>query len=156
MQDHLLGGINIASIKRFWNQLPVPSITSISNVSSKLMYRGSRDLRGPAGRIGLRPVAWKPATLNVVGDMLLKLVCLSEDWGTTGWLRKLAALRLKDAGFIAWVAKIRRADVLRHCCSSRVGRKVVAIVSGKGNVLNFNMFHSSGGGMGDVKRPRLM
>ena len=88
--------------------------------------------------------------------MLLKLVCLGEDWGTTGWLGKLAALRLKDAGFIAWVAKARRADVLRHCCSSSVGRKFVAILLGKGNPLSFNMFHSCAGGMGDVKRPRLM
>ena len=78
--------------------------------------------------MGLRPVAWKPATLSVVGDMLLKLVSLSEGWGTTDWLRRLAALRLKDASFIACVAKVRRADVLMHCCSSRVGRKVVAIV----------------------------
>ena len=128
MQDHLLGGINTMSIQRFWNQLPVPSITSISSVSCKLKYRRSRDLRGPAGRMGLRLVAWKPAILSVVGDTLLKLLCLSDDWGTTDWLRKLAALRLKDTGFIAWVAKVRRADVLRHCCSSRVGRKVVAIV----------------------------
>ena len=107
--------------------------------------------------MGLRPVAWKPATLSVVGDMLLKLVCLSEDWGTTAWLRKLAALRLEDAGFITWVAKVRRADVLRHCCSSRVCRKVIAIVLGIGNLLSFNMFPSCAGGrMGDVKRPRLM
>ena len=74
------------SITRFWNQLPVPSITSISNVSCKLKYPGLRDLRGPAGRMGLRPVAWKPAILSVVGDMLLKPLCLSEDWGTTNWL----------------------------------------------------------------------
>ena len=128
MQDHLLGAISNVSIKRFWNQLPVPSITSISNVSCKIMYRGSRDSRGPAGRIGRRPVAWKPATLSVVGEMLLRVVCLSEDWGTSDWLRKLVALRLEDAGFIAWVAKLRRADALRHCCSSRLGRKEVAIV----------------------------
>lgn len=88
--------------------------------------------------------------------MLLKLVCLSEHWGTTDWLRKPAALRLKDAGFTAWVAKVRRADMLRHCCSSRIGRKDVAIVLAKRNVLSFNMLPSWTGGMGDVKRPRLM
>ena len=82
VQDHLLGGINIVSIERCWDQLPVPSITSIDGVSCKPRYRASRDLRGPAGRMGLRPVAWKPATLNVVGDIPLKLVDLSEDWGT--------------------------------------------------------------------------
>ncbi len=155
MQDRLLGVFNIVSVKSSWDQLPVPSITSISNVSCKPMYWASRDLRGPAGRIGLRPVAWKPATLNVVGGMLLKLVNLGEDWGTIDLLRKLEALRLKDAGFIAWVVKLRRAAVMRHCCCCRTGRTIVAIVSGKRNVLSF-IFHSCAGGMGDVKRPRLM
>ena len=120
------------------------------------MYRQSRDLRGPAGRIGLRPVAWKPAILGVIGAMLLKPVSLSEDWGAIDWLRNLAALRLKDRGFVAWVAKVRWAALMRHwrCCS--VGRAIVAIVFGKGNVLSFDFSHSCGGGMGDVKRPRLM
>ena len=45
---------------------------------------------------------------------------------------------------------------MRHwrCCS--VGRAIVAIVFGKGNVLSFVFAHSCDGGMGDVKRPRLM
>ena len=102
------------------------------------MYRQSRNLRGPAGRIGLRPVAWKPAILGVIGAMLLKLVSLSEDWGTIDWLRNLAALRLKDGGFVfvAWVAKVRRAALMRHWCCCSVGRAIVAIVFGKGNVLS--------------------
>ena len=124
-------------IKRSWDQLPVPSITSIGNVSCKPMYRASRDLRGPAGSIGLRPVAWKPATLSVVGEMLLKLESLSEDWGTIGWLRELVAFRPKEAGFIAWVVKVRRAAMIRHCCCCRVGRTIVAIVSGKEDDLSF-------------------
>ena len=120
------------------------------------MDRASRHLRGPAGRIGLRPVAWKPATLSVIGDMLLKLVNPSEDWGTIDWLRNLAALRLKGAGFIAWVAKFRCAALRRHWCCRTAGRVIVAIVSGKEDVQSCVFSHSCAGGMGDVKRPRLM
>lgn len=69
--------------------------------------------------------------------MLPKLVSLGEDWGTIGWLRNLAALRLKGAGFIAWVVKFRCAALMRHWCCRTVGRAIVAIVSGKGNVLSF-------------------
>ena len=98
------------------------------------MYRASRNLRGPAGRIGLRPVAWKPATLSVAGDILLKLVSRGEDWD---WLRNLAALRLKNAGFIARMVTVRCAAPMRHWCCCRAGRAIVAILSGKGNVLSF-------------------
>ena len=88
--------------------------------------------------------------------MLLQLVNLREDWGTIAWLRNLVALRLKGAGFIAWVAKFRCATLMRHWCCCTLGRAIAAIVSGKGNVLSFVFSYSCPGGVGDVKRPRLM
>ena len=88
--------------------------------------------------------------------MLLKLVTLIEDWGTIDWLRNLAALRLKDEGFVAWVAKVRRAALMRHCCCHSVGRAIAAIVPGKGNVLSFVFSTLVVEEWVTLKRPRLM
>jgi hypothetical protein len=107
--------------------VPVPSITSASDVSYRIITSGwSSGLRGRGGRIGRLPLAWKAATRNAPGR-----ASRAKALRMTGLERTDAVAGLLMAGKLelSFVEKVRFDAAAKQVWRSIAGRTIEAILT---------------------------
>ena len=107
-------------------KIPVPSITSVSDVSYQVVRCDwSTGLRGRGGKIACLPLAWKAATRTAPGR-----ASLTKAFRTTG-LDRTEVAGLLMAGKLAdsFVEKVRFEAAARQVWRNIAGRTIEAIFS---------------------------